>query len=183
MRKILLYIFLFCSCSLYGQNTIVAKDFFSLMHGVDKLHAPYHKKRQRYKYRNEHRQKHIAPEIADSFFNSDTLYVMICPDSKGEYVDGFEERLYSDKLYFRIPMLSENDETNLEWENFLRKEMDYIIQGKYEVTANASDLWKHGYDLYYFIRLIRTKENEFSYKKETFHIYHLDNDIRILKKI
>ncbi len=183
MKILLLYIFLLCSCSLYGQNTIVAKDFFSLMHGIDKLHAPYRKKSKLYKFRNEHRQKHITPEIADSFFKSDTLYVMICPDPKGEYEDGFDERLYNGNHYFRIPAWYANGETSLAWEDFLHKEMDYILQGKYEVTANASDLWKHGYDLYYFIRLIRTKETEFSYKKETYHICHLGNNLRIFKKI
>ena len=148
------------------------------MHGIDKLHAPYRKKRKLYKLRNEHRKQNITHEVADSFYKSDTLYVMIFPDPSGVYEDGFEECLYSDNLFFRIPK-----KTNFAWEDFLRKEMDYILQGKYEVTAEVSDLWKRGYDLHYFIKLIRTKENEFSYKKETFHIYHLDNDIRIFKKI
>lgn len=69
---------LFCPCLLYGQNTIVAKDFFSLMHGVDKLHAPYRNKRKLYKSRDGNRQKNITPKIADVFFKSDTLFIMIC---------------------------------------------------------------------------------------------------------
>ena len=183
MRMFLFALSLFFPVLLYGQNTIVAKDFFSLMHGIDKLHAPYRKKRKLYKLRNEHRKQRITHEVANSFFKSDTLYVMICPDPSGEYEDGFEECLYSDNHFSRISAYYVKNETNLAWENFIRKEMDYIIQGKYEVTAEASDLWKRGYDLHFFIKLIHTKGNEFLYKMNTYYIYHKGNDINIYKKI
>lgn len=59
---LLLYILLSCSCSLYGQNTIVAHDFYSLMNKVDKLHPPRHKKRKIYKLRDNQRKKYLSPE-------------------------------------------------------------------------------------------------------------------------
>lgn len=179
---LLLYILLSCSCSLYGQNTIVAHDFYSLMNKVDKLHPPRHKKRKIYKLRDNQRKKYLSPENADTYYRSDTLYIMIFPDPSGVYVDGFDECLYNDSLFLRIEHYPYEIVPDTKWDAFLRKEMESIQQGKYELTTDVSNLWQYGYSLYYFIRLIRTSENEYSYQKDKYHIYHFNDKIKIYKQ-
>ncbi|MBR4926357.1 MAG: hypothetical protein IKZ61_11515 [Prevotella sp.] len=180
---IFVFTFFFCSCSLYGQNTIVANDLPSLMQSIDKLHPPHHRKRKVYKSRYERRQKYLTSEISDLFFNSDTLYVMVIPDPSGMYANAGEECLYCDNNFLRIDHDVDYSVTNSEWDAFLRAEMDAILQGKYKImTPDDTNLWEKGYFLNYFIKLIRTTGNKYSYQMDIYYIYHFNNDIRIYKK-
>jgi hypothetical protein len=107
---------------------------------------------------------------------------MISPDPSGVYVDGFDECLYNDSLFLRIEHYPYEIVPDTKWDAFLRKEMESIQQGKYELTTDVSNLWQYGYSLYYFIRLIRTSENEYSYQKDKYHIYHFNDKIKIYKQ-
>lgn len=184
MRLILFYILLFCSYSLYGQNTIVANDLPSLMHSIDKLHAPRHRKRKVYKSRFERRQKYLTSDISNLFFNSDSLYIMIIPDPSGMYANTGEECLYCNNNFLRIDHYVDYRVTDLEWDAFRRAEMDAILQGEYKImTTNDSNLWQKGYFPHYFIKLIRMDVNKYTYQMDIYYIYHMNNDIKIYKKL
>ncbi len=165
--------------NLYGQNNILADDFYELMHEIDKTNITKNKKRELLKWRNLSRRNSIDVNTANLIFASDTIYVStyLGPD----YIIGsFNEFVFTKaKCYFRrFP-----DFDNTDYETASKEELKDL----YRMLNHENPIWNNNEKILstdtqitlYEIHKIRN--NYYSYTMKKFLLHGLPEILYIIQ--
>lgn len=172
--KSILFVILLSCCQVSinargtNQSVIKYKDFYSLMHQIDKLHAPY--KKRYYKIREESRRKFVPQSTMETISASDTIDIILCISHDGSVTDYFEESVFCDIACYYIVSPAYVwgkyiTDTGLMkfWDTSYKNLLHNILDKNYTISKTKEAFEARRYDELLYIRLIRIDKDKFKY--------------------